>query len=269
MSVADLWRDRQIWIRRKFLWNGATDVYKVDFDISFDQDVEICLNGREVFRRGGWTTDWIPKAGDARAFSSALRRGENVLAVTLKGDGASYFDCGLAIETFSDDEKSSASARPSLDPKKLHHEDITKAVQKSLDALFPGWKTSANRARNKGTSSVVGYVADYRGRRDLVCTLPPSEEEPVSISRRMRLPAGHPALRLSVCKNMTYQADFLLQVLVDGKKVHEESVNDGKWHEPVVDLSAWAGRNVKIEIRQCQLRDNAWGRAYWSKIAIE
>ena len=160
-------------------------------------------------------------------------------------------------------------AKPALDPRKLYHEDTTKAVQKALDALFPGWKTSANRTRNKGTSSVVGYVADYRGKRDLVCTLPPNENEPMTISRRVRLPTGHPCLWISVCKNMTYQADFLLQVLVDGKKVHEETVNNGKWHQPVVDLSEWAGRDVKIEIRQCHLQGNAWGRAYWSKIAVE
>ena len=199
-----------------------------------------------------------------------MRRGENVLAVTLKGNsGGSYFDCGLSIETLGGNAEAAIPGRASVDPKKLYHDDTTKAVQKVLNALFPGWKTSANRTRNKGTSSVVGYVADYRGKRDLVCTLPPSEDEPVSISRRMRLPPGHPALRLSVCKNMTYQADFLLQVLVDGRKVHEEHVNDGKWHEPVVDLSEWAGRDVKVEVRQCQLKDNAWGRAYWSKIFVE
>ena len=39
-------------------------------------------------------------AGDARAFAMALRKGKNVLAVTLKGNsGGSYFDCGLTVET--------------------------------------------------------------------------------------------------------------------------------------------------------------------------
>ena len=270
MSVAQSWKSDRIWMRRKFDWNGPTDIYKVELDLYYDQDAEIFLNGREVARRDGWNTDWVPQCIDSHAFAGALRRGENVLAVTLKGNsGGSYFDCGLSIETPDGDAEVAIPGQSSIDPKKLYHDDTTKAVQKTLNVLFPGWKTSANRARNKGTSSVVGFVADYRGKKDLVCTLPPSEDEPVSISRRMRLPSGHPALRLSVCKNMTYQADFLLQVLVGGKKVHEETVNDGKWHEPVVDLSAWAGRDAKIEIRQCQLRDNAWGRAYWSKIAVE
>ena len=102
MSVADLWRSDRIWIRRKFNWTGSTAVYKAEFDLFFDQDVEIYLNGREVLRRGGWNVDWVPTAGDARAFASALRQGENVLAVTLKGNGINYFDCGLSIETYSD-----------------------------------------------------------------------------------------------------------------------------------------------------------------------
>ena len=102
MSVADPWRSDRIWIRRKFNWTGPTDIYKVDYDLCFDQDVEIYLNGREVLRRGGWNVDWVPTAGDANVFAEALRTGENVLAVTLKGVGSSYFDCGLSIETCSD-----------------------------------------------------------------------------------------------------------------------------------------------------------------------
>lgn len=102
MSVADVWRSDRIWIRRKFNWTGSTDIYKVDFDLCFDQDVEIYLNGKLVLKRDGWNLDWVPTAGDKEAFSAALRPGENMLAVTLKGDGASYFDCGLSIETYSE-----------------------------------------------------------------------------------------------------------------------------------------------------------------------
>lgn len=102
MSVAEPWLSDRLWVRRKFNWTGPTDVYKVEFDLNFDQDVEVCLNGREVLKRGGWNTEWVPTAGDAKAFAAALRQGENVLAVTLKGDGASYFDCGLSIEAYSD-----------------------------------------------------------------------------------------------------------------------------------------------------------------------
>lgn len=269
MSVAQSWQSDRIWIRRKFNWNGLTDIYKVELDLYYDQDVEIFLNGREVARRDGWNTDWVPQCIDSHAFAGALRRGENVLAATLKGNsGGSYFDCGLSIETPDGGAETAISVRPTVDPKKLYHDDTTKAVQKALNSLFPGWKTSANRARNRGTSSVVGYVADYRGKSDLICTLPPSGQDPVLISRRMRLPAGHPALRLSVCKNMTYQADFFLRVLVNGQKVHEERVNDGKWHEPVVDLSQWAGKDVKIEIQHCGISGNDWGRAYWAKIEV-
>ena len=100
MSVAELWQGERIWLRRSFSWNASEPVYNAIFNLCFDQDVEIFLNGTPVLRRDGWNTGWDLHAADRAAFAKALRQGENVLSVTLNGDGTSFFDCGLVVETF-------------------------------------------------------------------------------------------------------------------------------------------------------------------------
>ena len=99
MAVAEPWRKDRIWLRRTFTWVADQPVYNAVFNLHFDQDVEIFLNGTLVLKRDGWNAGWDLHAADRAAFAGVLRQGENVLAVTLKGEGASFFDCGLSIET--------------------------------------------------------------------------------------------------------------------------------------------------------------------------
>lgn len=113
MSVAKRWQGERIWLRRSFSWNASEPVYNAVFNLSFDQDVEIFLNGTPVLKRGGWNTGWDLHAADRVAFARALRPGENVLAVTVNGDGPSFFDCGLVVETLDREAGLEGSGTPS------------------------------------------------------------------------------------------------------------------------------------------------------------
>ena len=163
--------------------------------------------------------------------------------------------------------KSKLHAR--LDAKKLYDKDSTRAVQKALDALFPGWKTTENESRiaRPNGAKPVGFVQEYQGHTNLVCTLP-TPEKPVVLYRKLLIPAQNPCLKLACRKNASKGADFRLQVCVDKKIIHDEIVNDGIWRDLSLPLNAWAGKNVKIEVRQSMLKDNPWGRAYWFNLEV-
>lgn len=157
----------------------------------------------------------------------------------------------------------------SFDAEKLYDADSTKAVQNALDALFPGWKTTENESRTArpNVAKPLGFVREYRGRRNLVCTLPALKGS-VTLHRRMLIPTQNPCLRLSVRKNASKEANFRLQVCVDKKIIHDEKVDDGNWRDLSLPLAAWAGKNVMLEVRQLMLEDNPWGRAYWANIEV-
>ena len=98
MSMADRWTTNDIWLRRHFTWKTAK-VTRVVFDIYHDEDVEIYLNGTSIFNKRGWNHRWEPCEVPVETFMSAVREGDNVLAVKVHDNGAPrYFDCGLTVE---------------------------------------------------------------------------------------------------------------------------------------------------------------------------
>ena len=148
-------------------------------------------------------------------------------------------------------------------------EESTRAAQRALDALFPGWMTTENEsyAVRRSAAKPIGFVQEYCGRRNLVCTLP-TMDVPVTLYRRLTIPEENPCLRVSVRKNASKWADFRLQVCVDKQIIYDENVAGGKWRDLSLSLAAWAGKNAMLEVRQIMLKDNPWGRAYWACLEV-
>ena len=282
MSVAELWQGKRIWLRRTFAWNVSQPVYNAVFDMRFDQDVEMFLNGVLILKRDGWNTNWDLHAADRAAFTKTLRQGENVLAVTLRGDGPSFFDCGLVVETLdceSQDAKGPRQDRESryteegfleesvFDETKFSDKDSTRRVQKTLDALFPGWKTSKNAANAVHLNEKIGYVAEICGRQDVLATLPPSRQSPVRLTRTMVIPENA-KLFFAVRKNPTAGGGLIVQVYANGKRRWKGPVTDGAWFEHSVDLSDLAGRKARLEMRHLIHPDFGNARALWSDISV-
>ena len=157
-----------------------------------------------------------------------------------------------------------------FDAVKLYEKDSTRAVQKALNAMFPGWKTSANRPRSKCKyASDVGFVPEKCGRSNLVATVPESEGSPVVLLRTVKLTAERHTFTYAVRKYPSGGAGMRIRVLVNGKVVNEESIDDGDWHEPLVDLSRWIGQAVKIKVEHYPLNDNAHvANAFWSRLEV-
>ena len=100
MSVADRWRTNDLWLRRHFRWEKSS-VTKVVFNVFYGGDVQIFLNGkmiREISSISAENVGWQPVAVSVANFSSAVREGDNVLAIRVHDtNGRRYFDCGLTV----------------------------------------------------------------------------------------------------------------------------------------------------------------------------
>ena len=132
------------------------------------------------------------------------------------------------------------------DPEKLDDPDPTVRVQNTLDALFPGWKTSRN-APDMNPGLVLGEAPDGR-QVVMVRTHPPERGEAVTLSRALKVPDGNPVLHFAVAN--ASGGDFRLVVRVGGTDILSTMVDDSskKGHLRAYDISLqpWAGREVKV-----------------------
>ena len=141
----------------------------------------------------------------------------------------------------------------------------TKAVQKTLDALFPGWKTTENAKR--GAKHMEGYVRTHLGRWDCVCTHPQSLGQPEVVLRRdLVVPKKNPVLCFSVAAYAPL-SEFRVQAKANGILVFEEDVAGGKWRDVCVDLSRWAGKQSRIELVHRAIGWN-WEWAFWWRMEV-
>ena len=148
----------------------------------------------------------------------------------------------------------------SIDAGKLKDPDPTRAVQKALDVLFPGWKTS-----EAGGGQELGYRSNYCGVDDVLRSHPPCRGVPVTFSKTVAVAGKHPVLHVRL-SNHAEGRQFRLCVRVGGRTVRERDIANG-WTDVYVDLGKWRGKKAKIDLDHlptgwCQ----EW--AYWSEIEI-
>ena len=130
--------------------------------------------------------------------------------------------------------------------------DPTVRVQKTLDALFPGWKTSENAPdMHPGLLETVD-TTDGQLVGCLV-THPPRRGEAVTLSRRLKVPAGDPKLHFAVANSQG--GDFRLVVRIDGAAIlstrifhPDPKVWRKNFHVFDMSLEPWVGKEVTIEL---------------------
>jgi len=113
--VKTMWLSKNIWMRRKFNINDL-NFNNLFLKLSHDDDVEVYLNGEEIYKKAGWTNKYIylPIADEIK---SKLKRGENVLAIhVINNVGGAMLDAGIVEE-----------------PKLVVSQAVETAVQKSLN----------------------------------------------------------------------------------------------------------------------------------------
>ncbi len=87
-STSDIWLRREVEIRAEELENLALWLHH-------DEDVTVQVNGVEVFKASGWTTEYeaFPLTSAAR---SAFKPGKNLIAIHChQTTGGQYVDCGM------------------------------------------------------------------------------------------------------------------------------------------------------------------------------
>ncbi len=134
----------------------------------------------------------------------------------------------------------------------VHDQDPTKRVQKTLDAMFPGWKTSPNAPdMNPGLRD---FVDSTRGQViGCLLTHPPKRGEAVTLTRRLKVPAGDPRLRFNVASSL--KGDFRLSIRVNGQTMLSTTVGQPdkeEWRVHFTDfdfsLEPWVGQEVSLEL---------------------
>ncbi len=103
-AVKTLWNSDNIWVRRVFQLSNVKSLEDVFLKLNHDDNVEVFLNGKRIYKKQGWTTDFdlIPLS---KAETGYLKEGKNAIAIHLMNNaGGRYLDFGL-VEKIKDKSK--------------------------------------------------------------------------------------------------------------------------------------------------------------------
>jgi hypothetical protein len=135
-----------------------------------------------------------------------------------------------------------------------------------LREFAPGWTAAGCSA-----DPSLGLKAEIMGRPNVLLTSPPDHSTPCRIASSVTLPAGQPkALHLVV--GHYPGVDWVLIVKANGgvllnQVVGGRSAPDG-WLEVSVDLGAYAGRQVQLELLNQPNGVAGFEGAYWAEIEV-
>jgi hypothetical protein len=140
--------------------------------------------------------------------------------------------------------------------------DISEAISK----FAPGWKV-----KSCGFDMDPGLKEEEFGKNNVLVTHPLDKRTGCQLSRQIKLPAGKKTtLRLTVGHHP--EGDWDLIVAVDGKEIARKAVSKqttGRdvWMQAEVDLSDYAGKEVKLELIN-QPTDWKFEAGYWAEISL-
>lgn len=143
--------------------------------------------------------------------------------------------------------------------------NVPESVQRGLPQFAPGWQV-----KDCGPDMNPGLYPEYGGRKNVLVTHPLDQDTGCVLSRQVEIPAGkRTTLRLVVGHHP--QGDWDLIVRAEGwellrQTVGKDTASNG-WREVSVDLSAWAGKLIRLELVN-QPTSWSWEAAYWGEIAI-
>jgi len=139
------------------------------------------------------------------------------------------------------------------------------SLSRQMEQFAPGWKI-----RDCGPDMDPGLREEWAGRKNVLATHPLDRQTGCVLSREAQMPAGkQTALRVVVGHDP--QGDFDLIVRADGRELLRKTVGPktapGHWLTERIDLSAYAGRTVRLELVN---QPSGWfcEAAYWAEIAL-
>jgi len=134
-----------------------------------------------------------------------------------------------------------------------------------LAEVAPGFTTEASGEEG------VSLMSEYRGRATVVSTHPLSQDEPCVLTSQVTLPADRRSKLLLAVGCDENQGDWQLLVKANGDTVFDTIVGpdttENGWAELAIDLSAYAGKAVKLELINAATGWN-YEFAYWGRAAV-
>jgi len=139
---------------------------------------------------------------------------------------------------------------------------MVEAVQK----FAPGWKVA-----DCGPDLNPGLRQEFGGKKNVLVTHPLDNQTGCVLSNQLDLPAG-PKSVLRLVVGHDPKGDWLLVVKAAGKEllskpISKETCTDG-WLEVQVDLTAFAGKSVKLELVN-QPTGWSWEAGYWAELSLD
>lgn len=134
----------------------------------------------------------------------------------------------------------------------------------SVSLWDPKWKVSAPEFERTPVK-----LSDFHGRKNVLLMHPFTKDKPTVLERTLKLEAGKPH-KLTAIVAAHDQGDWELRVKVNGKEVKKQAIDhDGeRWKTVTVDLSEYAGQEVKIQLEGAAT-GWAWEFGYWAEVRLE
>ncbi|MCD6394544.1 MAG: hypothetical protein J7M40_13690, partial [Planctomycetes bacterium] len=138
-------------------------------------------------------------------------------------------------------------------------------VSAGAKKVAPGWKVS-----KCGTDMGPGLKAEWNGRKNVLMTHPLNKSTACVLSRTVKI-ADRGKTKLSVLVGHHPDGDWDLIIKANGKELMRSTVGEktakNGWLLAAVDLSRYAGKEVKLELLN---QPTGWSfeAAYWGKVEI-
>ena len=142
----------------------------------------------------------------------------------------------------------------------------TNLVHKAVETLFPGWgiKNCANYMN-------PGLYDEMFGKKKVLLTHPLDKETGCMLYKQVKIPeAKQTTLQLVVGHHPN--CDWVLIVRVDNKEllsmpVGKETATEKNWMDVSVDLTAYAGKTVNLQLVN---QPSGWNKeaGYWNQIKL-
>lgn len=92
-NIKTIWRSNEIWVRRPFRVSNLAAINKLFLKINHDDDIQVFVNGKKVYTKEGWTSNFQYIALNDK---NVLKEGDNTIAIHLMNTaGGRYLDFGL------------------------------------------------------------------------------------------------------------------------------------------------------------------------------
>jgi len=120
-------------------------------------------------------------------------------------------------------------------------------MEQAVAAVLPGWSLS-----NWGYGSSPGLYPELSGKKNVLVTTPKDWRQDVVLSKKITTPSGKTTtLVLSVGRQLWESTNVAVRInekILKGVNVNRETTDAQGWVEVNVDLSDYAGQEVKLEM---------------------